>query len=459
MAKGTRRSTSTRKVGGRTQKNREYVLRMAKEHNVKFFRLWFTDMLGHLRDFVVTHSEIESSMYEGQGFDGSSIPGFARIEQSDMVAMPDPSTFQILPWLSEPDGKVGRMFCDIVNPDRSPFEGDPRYILKRNLEEAAKLGCTFYVGPELEFFLFKNSDGTEVLDNGGYFDVLLLDVASNFRREVTKALQSIEIDIEYAHHEVGPSQHELDLRYAEALTMADNCMTYRMVVKSVALDQGIYATFMPKPLFGVNGSGMHTHQSLFKGSTNAFYDPKDEYHLSDLAKHYIAGLLRHVPEITLVLNQWVNSYKRLVPGYEAPSNITWAVGNRSDLVRIPNYKPGNEEATRVELRSPDPACNPYLAFAVMLAAGMAGIKGKYKLSDPANRNVYEMTETERKKLGIQQLPADLSEAIRLAEKSQLLRKCLREHAFTNLLENKRLEWKEYHARVSQFELDRHLAVL
>lgn len=459
MAKATKRSTSTQKADGRTQKNQEYVLRMAKEHNVKYVRFWFTDMVGHLKNFVITYDELEASMYEGQGFDGSSIEGFARIDQSDMVAMPDPSTFEILPWMNDAGNNVARVFCDIVNPDRSPFEGDPRYVLKRNLAEAAKLGYTFYVGPELEFFLFKNSGGTETLDEGGYFDMSFLDVAADFRREVIETLQSIGIVIEYAHHEVAPSQHEIDLRYAEALIMADNCMTYRVAVKDTALSHDFYATFMPKPLFGENGSGMHVHQSLFKGSKNVFYDPKDEYYLSDVAKHYIAGLLRHIPEITLVLNQWVNSYKRLVPGYEAPINLAWAVGNRSSLVRVPNYKPGQEEATRVELRNPDPACNPYLAFSVMLAAGLAGIKGKYKLAAPTNWNVYQMTAKERETLDIQQLPSDLSEAIRLAENSELLRECLGRHIFRNLLENKRKEWREYHARVSQYELDRYLAIL
>ena len=400
----TKRSTSTEKAGGGTQKNEEYVLRMAKEYNVKYFRFWFTDMLGHLKNFVITYDELEVTMYEGQGFDGSSIPGFARIDQSDMVAMPDPSSFEILPWMNDSGNNVGRMFCDVINPDRSPFEGDPRYVLKRNLAEAAKLGYTFCVGPELEFFLFKGSDGTETLDDGGYFD-MSLDVASNFRREVIETLKSMGIAVEYAHHEVAPSQHEIDLRYTEALTMADNCMTYRVAVKDTALNHNFYATFMPKPLFGENGSGMHTHQSLFKDSKNAFYDSEDEYYLSDMAKHYIAGLLLHVPEITIVLNQWVNSYKRLVPGYEAPTNLAWAVGNRSSLVRVPNYKPGQENATRVELRNPDPACNPYLAFAVMLAAGLAGVKGKYELAAPSAWDIYEMTAEERRKFGIQQLPS------------------------------------------------------
>ena len=456
-ARGARKPVPSKSPG--KSKDREYVLRMAKENNVKFIRFWFTDILGNLKNFAITHDELELSIYEGQGFDGSSIQGFARIDESDMVAMPDPSTFQLLPWRSGPQGHVARMFCDILNPDGTPYEGDPRYVLKRNLKEAANLGYTFYIGPELEFFLFKGSDGTEILDRGGYFDMTILDAASNYRRDAVQTLQAMGIDVEYSHHEVGPSQHEIDLRYTDALTMADNTMTYRLVVKETAMAHGMYATFMPKPLFGENGSGMHTHQSLFKGSKNAFFNPKDKHYLSDVAKGYIAGLLRHIPEINITLNQWVNSYKRLVPGYEAPVYLTWAIRNRSDLVRVPVYKPGKEQATRVELRSPDPACNPYLAFSAMLAAGLAGIKGKYKLAEPVERNVYEMTVEEREALGIGQLPSDLNEAIKVAEESKLLRKCLGDHVFTKLLENKRMEWDEYRAHVSQFELDKYLPIL
>ncbi|MBI2881240.1 MAG: glutamine synthetase [Candidatus Tectomicrobia bacterium] len=458
-AKGAAARKGVQKGVQEKTKDREYVLRVVKEKNVKFIRFWFTDILGNLKNFAITYDELELSLYEGQGFDGSSIQGFARIDESDMVAMPDPSTFQLLPWRSGPQGNVGRMFCDILNPDGTPYEGDPRYVLKRNLKEAAGLGYTFYVGPELEFFLFRNSDGTEILDHGGYFDMTTLDAAANFRRDAVLTLQALGIDVEYSHHEVGPSQHEIDLRYADALTMADNCMTYRLVVKETAMAHTMYATFMPKPLFGENGSGMHTHQSLFTGSKNAFFDPKDRHYLSDVAKGYIAGLLRHIPEITLVLNQWVNSYKRLVPGYEAPVYLTWAIRNRSDLVRVPIYKPGKEQATRVELRSPDPACNPYFAFSAMLAAGLAGIKGKYKLDDPVERNVYEMTERERGTLEIRSLPSDLNEAIKEAEKSELLRKSLGDHVFTKLLENKRMEWHEYRAHVSRYELEKYLPIL
>ncbi|MFQ5914157.1 MAG: glutamine synthetase family protein [Nitrospinota bacterium] len=445
-------------VSGKS-KDREYVLRLAKEQNVKFIRMWFTDILGNLKNFAITYDELEVSLYEGQGFDGSSIQGFARIDESDMVAMADPSTFRLLPWRSDPQGNVARMFCDILNPDGSPYEGDPRYVLKRNLQEASDLGYTFYVGPELEFFLFEGSDGTQTLDHGGYFDMTTLDAATNFRRDAVLTLQAMGIDVEYSHHEVGPSQHEIDLRYTDALSMADGCMTYRLVVKETAMNHNMYATFMPKPLFGENGSGMHTHQSLFKGSKNAFFDPKDKYSLSDVGKGYIAGLLKHIPEITLTLNQWVNSFKRLIPGYEAPVYLTWAIRNRSDLIRVPVYKPGKEQATRVEVRSPDPACNPYLAFAAMLAAGLAGIKGKYKLADPVERNVYEMGEEERDSLGIRSLPSDLNEAIKAAEESALLRKCLGEHVFTKLLENKRIEWNEFRAHVSNYELEKYLPIL
>jgi glutamine synthetase len=432
---------------------------MAKEQNVKFIRFWFTDILGFLKSFAITYDELEISLYEGQGFDGSSIQGFARIDESDMVAMPDPTTYQILPWRSREEGAVARMFCDILNPGGTPYVGDPRYVLKRNLKKAQDLGYTFYVGPELEYFYFKNADGTETLDHGGYFDLTPLDVASDLRRETVLTLQSMGIDVEYSHHEVAPSQHEIDLRYTDALTMADSAMTYRLVVKEVALKQGVYATFMPKPLFGENGSGMHTHMSLFRGSKNAFFDPKDRDYLSPIAKGFIAGLMRHVCEITLVLDQWVNSYKRLVPGYEAPVYITWARRNRSDLIRVPVYKPGKEQATRIELRSPDPACNPYLAFAAMLAAGLEGIKNGYELEEPVERNVYEMSAEERQALGIKTLPSDLNEAIKEAEKSELLRECLGDHVFTKLLENKRIEWDRYRAHVSKFELDEYLPIL
>lgn len=441
-------------------KDKEYVIKMANDQNVRFVRLWFTDILGMLKSFSITVAELEGALEDGMGFDGSSIEGFARIDESDMIAKPDPDTFTLLPWRSGQAGNVGRMYCDIVYPDGKPYEGDPRWVLKRQLQRAADMGYTFYVGPELEYFYFKSSEGTpETLDAGGYFDLTPLDVATDLRKDTILTLEAMGIPVEYSHHEVAPSQHEIDLRYADALTMADNTMTYRLVVKEVAMKHGVYATFMPKPIFGQNGSGMHVHQSLFKGSRNAFFDPKDKFHLSDTARKYIAGLMKHVGEITLVLNQWVNSYKRLVPGYEAPVYISWALRNRSDLIRIPGYRPGREEATRVELRSPDPACNPYLAFASMLAAGLDGIENNYELRDPYEKNIYELTEAERDKLNIQTLPEDLYEAIKAAEKSELLRKTLGDHVFEKLIENKKVEWGRFRAQVTSYELQEYLPIL
>ena len=441
-------------------KDKEYVLKLAKERKVKFIRLWFTDILGFLKSFAITPNQLEGALEEGMGFDGSSIQGFARIDESDMIAMPDPSTFQLLPWRSREEGAVARVFCDIMLPDGSNYEGDPRRVLRRTVKRAADMGYTFYVGPELEYFYFRSSKGTpEGLDEGGYFDLTVSDVASDLRRDTVLVLEDMGIEVEYSHHEVAPSQHEIDLRYADALTMADNAMTYRLVVKEVASKYNCYATFMPKPIFGQNGSGMHTHQSLFKGSRNAFFDAKDPYHLSKTGKHYIAGLLKHGPEITLVTNQWVNSYKRLVPGYEAPVYLSWALRNRSDLIRVPAYKPGKEEATRIEYRSPDPACNPYLAFAVMLAAGLKGIENEYPLPDPIERNVYEMGEEERQSLGIGQLPENLHDATLLAEKSELLKDTLGEHVFSKLIENKKAEWNRFKAQVTQWELEQYLPIL
>jgi glutamine synthetase len=435
----------------------EFVLRTVEERGIRFIRLWFTDVLGFLKSFAITPSELETSFTEGMGFDGSSIEGFSRIQESDMVARPDPSTFQIIPWKSE--HSVARMFCDIYNPDGTPFDGDPRLVLKRQVDRAAKLGYTFYVGPELEYFYFKDSEGTEFLDKGGYFDLTPLDVATDYRKRTVAYLEAVGIPVEYVHHEVAPSQHEIDLRYTDALSMADNVMTYRLTVKEVAQEFGIYATFMPKPVSAVNGSGMHTHQSLFEGDRNAFFDATDEYHLSKVAKGYVAGILRHAREITLVLNQWVNSYKRLVPGYEAPVYICWARRNRSALVRVPMYKPGKEQAARIELRSPDPACNPYLAFAAMLAAGLKGIEGEYELAPEASNNIYEMAEDERHEAGIESLPEDLYDAIKEAEGSELLHEVLGRHVFDYLIRNKREEWDVYKAYVTPYELERYLPIL
>jgi len=441
-------------------KDKEYILKTARDNKVRFIRLWFTDVLGFLKSFAITASELEKALEDGMGFDGSSIQGFARIDESDMIAKPDVSTFQLLPWRSKDEAAVARIFCDVVQPNGQPYEGDPRYVLKRTLKQAADMGYTYYVGPELEYFYFKSSKGEpEGLDEGGYFDLTPMDLASDLRRDTVMMLEDMGIEVEYSHHEVAPSQHEIDLRYTDALTMADNAMTYRLVVKEVALKYGAYATFMPKPVYGQNGSGMHVHQSLFEGTRNAFFDADDKFHLSKVAKHYIAGLLRYAPEITLVTNQWVNSYKRLVPGYEAPVYVSWALRNRSDLIRVPEYKPGKETATRIEYRSPDPACNPYLAFAVMLAAGLEGIKNEWEAPEPVEQNVYEMTEAERKARGINTLPENLHDAITLAENSDLLRNTLGEHVFTKLIENKKREWDRFKAQVTKFELEEYLPVL
>ncbi len=443
---------------GKKTKTREDVINLVKEHHVKFIRLWFTDILGQLKSFSITSEELQGALDEGMGFDGSSIQGYARIDESDMVAKPDPRTFQLVPWRPR-EKAVARMFCDVLNPDGSPYEGDPRYALKRNLKRLKEKGFIFYVGPELEFFYFKDDKSTEILDEGGYFDLTTLDAASDLRRETILTLEEMGIKVEYSHHEVAPSQHEIDLRYTDALTMADNVMTYRIAVKEVATKYGCYATFMPKPLFGMNGSGMHTHQSLFKGKSNAFYDAKDKYYLSDLAKKYIAGLLKHAPEFTAITNQWVNSYKRLVPGYEAPVYISWARRNRSAMVRVPLYKPGKELATRVELRCPDPACNPYLAFSVMLAAGLEGIEKGYELPEPVEKDIFHMSDAEKKETGITSLPGTLLKAIELTEESELVRRALGDHIFNHFITNKKVEWNEYRTKIHPYEIERYLSIL
>ena len=437
---------------------KEQVLKMAKEQDVKFIRLWFTDILGFLKSVAITVEELERALKEGIGFDGSSIEGFARIDESDMVAMPDPLTFRILPWRPKRHA-IARVFCDIVKPGGEPFEGDPRHVLKQNLKRASDLGYTFYVGPELEYFYFQDDEGAKLLDRGGYFDMTPADVAPEMRRETILAIEEMGLKVEFAHHEVAPSQHEIDLRYTEALSMADSVMTYRLIVKQVAHKYGVYATFMPKPISGVNGNGMHVHQSLFKGERNAFFDKDDQYHLSKIGKYYLAGLMKHAAEITAVTNQWVNSYKRLIPGYEAPVYISWARRNRSDLIRIPEYQPGKENDTRVELRSPDPACNPYLAFAVMLAAGLEGIEKEYELPPPLEENAFEMTEEERERRGIETLPGDLFEAIQVTEGSQLVRKALGDHVFDTFIKNKKIEWDQYRTQVTDYELRRYLPIL
>jgi glutamine synthetase len=436
----------------------EDVRKAVAEQNVSFIQLWFTDVLGILKSFAITPSELDEALSEGMGFDGSSIEGFARIEESDMIAKPDPTTFQFLPWRPK-DRPVARMFCDILNPDGSPYEGDPRYALKRTLKKAADLGYIFYAGPELEYFYFANNETPNPIDKGGYFDTRPLDLGSDLRRDTIFALQEMGVQVEYSHHEVAPSQHEIDLRYDEGLRMADKAVTLRLVVKEIARQHGAYATFMPKPIYGVNGSGMHTHQSLFRGNTNAFYDRSDHYHLSGLAKSYIAGIMRHAREMAAVTNQWVNSYKRLVPGYEAPVYVSWARRNRSAMVRVPMYKPGKEKATRIEFRSPDPACNPYLAFAVMLGAGLKGVKENYVLPDPIEEDIYEMDEAARARAGITSLPGSLFEALQEVEQSALVRETLGDHIFEKLMANKKIEWDRYRIHVSQYEVERYLPLL
>ncbi len=435
------------------------VTRLVQEHDIRFIRLWFTDILGQLKSFSINSSELADAFEGGMGFDGSSITGFNAIEESDMIALPDPSTYAALPWRPSDDG-VARMFCDVQTPERNPYEGDPRHVLRRALQRATDMGFDdFMVGPELEYFYFRDNRSTEPLDQGGYFDLTTLDAGSDLRRETVLALEQLGIHVEYSHHEVGPSQHEIDMRYAPALKMADDCMTYRLTVKECAMKYGLHATFMPKPLFGENGSGMHTHQSLFRDGRNAFYDPDDQYFLSDVGKAFIAGQLRHAREISSIFAQWVNSYKRLVPGYEAPTYVAWSRRNRSALVRVPLYHPGKEQATRMELRCPDPACNPYLTFAVLLQAGLEGIEHGYELPEPMEKNLYHLAPDERRRLGIEQLPATLGEAVELTAESELVLRTLGEHMFNRFVEIKRQEWDDYRVQVTAWELEKYLPVL
>ena len=437
---------------------RDFVLQTCKDQDVKFIRLWFTDILGILKSFAITVEELEQALEEGMGFDGSSIEGFARIDESDMLAMPDAGTFQLLPWRPRERG-VARMFCDIVHPDGSPFEGDPRYVLKRNLKRAADLGFTFYVGPELEFFYFKDNQTTEPLDTYGYYDQLSSQPTADLRRNTVLNLSELGIPVKYSHHEGAPGQHEIDLQYTDALTMADSVMTAKLVIKELAQLSGAYASFMPKPITGVNGSGMHVHQSLFRGDDNAFYDLEDPQRLSLTGKRFIAGLIRHAQEISLVTNQWVNSYKRLVPGFEAPVYVCWDHHNRSDLIRVPAYKPGYDSSVRVEYRAPDPACNPYLTFSMLLAAGIKGIEEEYPVPPPVEGNIFGMSSEELEARGIARLPGTLGEAISLAEKSELVRHTLGDPTFSSLIRNKKMEWDQYRATVTDYEVRNYLPQL
>lgn len=445
-----------------TNPDQDFVLKTIKSRDVHFVRFWFTDVLGTMKSFAVIPSELENAFAEGMGFDGSCVEGFCRTQESDMLAFPDASTFQVLPW--RPDSNaVARMFCTIKTPSGEPFEGDTRSVLKRIVDRAAQMGYVFNVGPELEYYYFKDSEGTEVLDRGGYFDLTCLDSASDLRRDTVLTLEKMGIPVEYSHHENGPSQHEIDLRYSDALSMADAVMTYKLVVKEIAMKHGVHASFMPKPMAGEAGSGMHVHQSLFDmDGNNAFFDPDDAqgYNLSKVAKHYIAGLLRYAPEFCAITNQYVNSYKRLVDGGEAPLYLSWAQRNRSTLVRIPGYKPGKESACRIELRSPDPAANPYLAFAVMLAAGLKGLEDELELQPPTeDRDLFRLSRQELRKQGFATLPDSLGEAIELFAASDFMREVLGDHIHGYLVEAKREEWNSYQRNVTQWERDRYLAAL
>jgi glutamine synthetase len=448
----------------------EYVLRTVEERGIRFVQLWFTDVLGTPKTFSITPAELENALDEGMTFDGSAIDGFSRVQESDVLARPDASTFQLLPWHGHgqspagepPVAQVARVFCDVVNLDGSPFQGDPRHVLRRALDRAHDRGFTFYAAPEIEYFYFADSDPSHPpvgLDTGSYFELTVADRASDIRQRTVLTLEEMGIPVEHAQHEDAPSQHEIDLRYTDALTMADTVMTVRLVVKEMARQQNVFASFMPKPLAGVQGSGMHTHMSLFRGDANAFVDLDRPGGLSEVAEGFIAGLLRHAPEITAVTNQWVNSYKRLVSGYEAPIHVSWARNNRSALVRVPVVKPGKFESTRIEFRSPDSACNPYLAFAVILAAGLQGIEQGYELPPEADANLFDLSTEELAAQGILHLPGSLNEALGLMESSELLATTLGEHVFEWFIRNKRAEWAEYKSHVTQFELDQYLPQL
>jgi glutamine synthetase len=441
------------------ERQQDYVLRTVEERGVRLIRLWFTDVLGQLKSVAISPAELENAFEEGMHFDGSAIDGFSRVQESDVLAKPDPNTFELTPWGHAGDDISARMFCDILNHDGTPFEGDPRQVLKRNLDKARERGFQFMVAPEMEFYYFESGDPSKPLvplDSGSYFDLTTSDVASDLRRRTIGTLEAMGIPVEYSFHEDGPSQHEIDLRYTDALSMADNLMTFRLVVREIATEAGVYATFMPKPITGLQGSGMHTHISLFEGDANAFHEAGDPYGLSKVARSFIAGLLHHAPEITAITNQLVNSYKRLIVGYEAPTFVTWARNNRSALVRIPVTKHGKQSSTRIEYRAPDPACNPYLAFSVILAAGLKGIEDGYELGPEAEANVFELTPEERAAEGIGQLPQSLSDALDAMERSELVAEALGEHIFEWFLRNKRAEWMGYKAHVTPFELERYL---
>jgi len=438
--------------------NEDDVLKKVHELDVSFVQFWFADVQGRLKSLAVDATDLSEALRDGMGFDGSSIEGFARIEESDMVAKPDLSTFQILPWRPA-DRPVARMFCDIFEPDGAPFLGDPRYILKELINRLLGAKYTYMVGPEIEYYYFKGNQAPEPVDSGGFFDTRPLDLCTDLRRESIFALQAMGIKVNYSHHEVSPGQNEIHLRYDQGLRMADNTMTYRIVLKEIAHQHGVYASFMPKPVQDYNGSGMHVHQSLFQGDQNAFFDPDDPHKLSKLAKHFMAGLLYHAREITAITNQWINSYKRLVPGYGAPSYVAWSKRSRSALIRVPVYRPGMENSTRFEYRAPDPSCNPYLAFAVMLAAGMEGVKYEYPLLDPVDADISSLSRQDQEKLGVKFLPGNLYEALQEVEKSELVKSAVGEHIFNKFIQNKKIEWEQYRSQVSQYEIDQYFPVL
>ena len=443
------------------EQQRDYVLRTVEERGIRLVRLWFTDVLGNLKSFAISPAEMENALNDGMIFDGSAIDGFSRIQESDVLAIPDANTFEVLPWV-DPKGAEARVFCDVAKLDGTPFDGDPRQVLRRNLNAAHKLGYQFYVAPDIEYFYFDppTVDSRPVpLDEGGFFDLTSSDITSSLRKETIRTLETMSIPVEYSFHEDAPSQHEIDLRHTDALTMADSVMTFRLVVKEIAALHNVHATFMPKPLESVQGSGMHLHLSLFKDEQNAFHDGDDPYNLSETAKQFMAGLLRHAAEITAITNQTVNSYKRLVPGFEAPVHISWARNNRSGLIRVPVQKRNSEQSTRIEYRSPDPACNPYLAFSVILAAGLRGIKEGYELPQEADANLFEIGDDMLEKLGIEQLPQSMSDALRVMERSDLVAEALGEHIFEWFLRNKRAEWRGYKTHISQYELNRYLRSL
>jgi glutamine synthetase len=440
---------------------RDYVLRTVEERGVRLIRLWFTDVLGNLKSFAISPAELENALEDGMTFDGSSIDGFSRIQESDVLAVPDPNTFEVLPW-GDSKATEARVFCNVHNLDGSPFDGDPRQVLRRQLDKARELGFTFFVAPDIEFFYFAPPErgmAPVPLDEAGFFDLTTTDVTGSLRKQTIRTLETMSIPVEYSFHEDAPSQHEIDLRHTDALTMADSIMTFRLVVKEVAAANGVHATFMPKPLEGVQGSGMHVHLSLFQGDDNAFYSADDPYNLSPVAKSFMAGLLRHAAEITAITNQTVNSYKRLVPGFEDPVHVSWARNNRSGLIRVPIPKRGNPSATRIEYRSPDAACNPYLAFAVLLAAGLRGITEGYELAPEADANLFEMGDADLATLGIEQLPQSLSDSLKAMERSTLVQEALGDHIFEWFLRNKRSEWRAYKTHVSAFEINRYLKAL